>query len=321
MKKKGWQGVSNPFIKPMKKSLPIAVSIVSYHLSRLLFHKDDSALQLAMYDEFKIHAEAFIDNFGGRLGDKITQVQLTKIFKSVFKDMATKLDDFDSLSRAVHRVNSKEYLLIWGRNRYRFYKGSYEDRKGALVALAKAMTAQGVPDGATAVMEYHAEIIDNHSKQQVRMAKVGTDTISVYELRKILIKKLNKNRGTLIHIFGDSDYCEDIVKRYFPINLMGNKNDPGHHQLIIPKADFRKICIHLFKSTEKIEILAEDADIWICLADNANHPITSGFLAKKGIKYVIYPNQLGDLTKKYVIATNASLTESSDLIFNIRKGK
>ncbi len=319
--KKGWTGASNVFAYVLDRSIVLAVMIISYHLSRLFAHKGEGASQLAMYNDFEPSATSFLQFVGTKKGDITAQKELTKEFESEFKDMASKLDEFDSLTRDVHPVNSSKYNLIWGTNRYKYYQGSYDDRIASLFGLANEMTNQTVPLGAAAVLEYRTEIMDKHTAQRNRMVTVGNDKFSLSDLRYILSKKLNKNRGGLLFRYGDLDNCEELVKSYFPINLLGDHGMSGHYQMIVSKGDFDRVCIHLAKKGEKYYILAKGADLWISSADNSDNPVASGFLAKDGIPYTIEPEEIGDITKKFIMATNLNLTSSADLIFNIVKSK
>ncbi|MEI6489293.1 MAG: hypothetical protein WCP52_10035 [Bacteroidota bacterium] len=319
MKKTGWKGSSNPFIYSMERSLQNAVSIIVYHLYRLLAHKGESAGHLAMYTDFEPAATIVINLASKKTGDKESQSVLTADFESVFRDMSTKLDDFDSLVRAVHHVNTTPYNLIMGRTRDRFYNGSYEERIGALKAMEDIMTAQLVPLGAAAVKAYRLEIEARHEAQQLAMTEVGNDATDLMTNLAICTKKLNKNRGWLIFNHGDDDNCQAIVNTYYPLNLLGDRSAKGHYQLIVPKAEFRRICIHTFLPGESVDLVIGDADVWISMADDATHAIASGYRAVAGSTVTVNPTVFGDLTKKYVIATNASLTTSSDVIFNIVK--
>jgi hypothetical protein len=315
----GWTGAMNPFIKSMERSVAIAVLIVSYHLSRLLAHKDEGVWQLAMYNDFQTQANNFITMAGTKSGDLETQTVLTGVFESVFQDMAVKLGELDDLVRPVHGVHTNEYNLIWGRTLNRFYHGTYEDRIGALTTLAADMTTYTVPDGNIAVLAYIAEINAAHLAQRNRMTKEGNDAIAVNELRTTLTRKLYKNLGGLIFNFGDLADCEAKVKKYFPLNLVGDHFQKGHYQLIVPKGEFRRICIHTFKEGEMVFVSASGANVWISLADNADHAVYEGYLANDNDPQTIAPAVIGDLEKKYLIATNANLEESCDLIFNIIK--
>ena len=319
MSHKGWSGAANVMIASMEKSLENAVNIVVFHLYWLELHKDDGEMQMAMYMDFLPKATNFINAVSAQTGDKEAQTVLTEALESVFMDMSPNLDNFDSLTRDVHHVNTEEYNIIWGRNRNRFYEGSYEQRLGALLALSTEMTSQTVPLGSAAVLAYRTLIMNKQANQKARMSKVGEDNTSVEELRQILIKKLNKNRGGLIYLFGDDDDCQKHVNQYFPLSLMGDRSVWGHYQLMIPKGDFRKICMHLFKTGEKIEITPMGSDIWICSADNTNNPMASGYKAIDGQTVTINPTLIGDLNKKIIMATNMNLTSQCNLIFNIIK--
>ena len=319
--KKGSRLAANIFIAALEKGVSVAVLIISYHLSRLEAHKGEGAWQLAMYNDFLALATEFINIAGTKGGDLETQVMLTKIFESVFKDLPGKLDELDSLTRDIHPVNSDEYNLIWGRNRNRFYEGTYADRIGALFALATEMTTQGVPLGAAAALDCRTEIMAKQSSQRTRMTKVGNDAIRVDELRTLLSRKLYKNMGGLIFNFGDLEDCEEKVKKYYPLNLLGDHFQHGHYQFMVALAELKRVCIHLPKKGEQYYILVTGGDALIGSADNADYPITSGYLAKDGVGAYVDPEQIGDLTKKVIVVLNKSLTSSVDLIFNIIKAK
>jgi len=317
----GWSGVSNPFENPMNASIPNSVGIVTYVNEMLYAHKGDGPLQLAMYNDFSVPAGAYIALFGDRTGDQAAQVELTDIFKIEFKDMAAQIKKFKKFVLDIYDEDSDEYRIIWGKNLNRFYRGSYDSRIGALQGLATKMTEKTVPLGAAAVLAFRTNIITKHATQHVGMDQVGNDTNSVYSSRKVLIKKLNKVRGILLGIYGDDDDCEAKVKRFFPVNLLGNRFVPGHHQLLVPKASFRRVCIHLPKKGETYEALVTGGDVWVATADNSNNPVASGYLFKDGVKVIIDPEDIGDITKKFIMATNVSLTTTVDLIFNIIKAK
>ncbi len=317
--KTGYQGSSNPCIKPMEQSIENAVNIVVYQLNRLIERQGDGAGFLAMLNDFQPEANNFLNLTGAQTGDKEAQVILTADFESEFSEMAPQLDGFDSLLRIVHAVGTTPYNLVMGRTRDRFYHGSYEMRIAALLGMSNEMTAQTVPDGATAVIAYRDGIILKHATQSAKIGQVGNDGSSVNTLRNSLIKKLNKNRGWLLFNYAMADDCEEQVNKFYPTNIMGDRSIKGHYQLIVPKVDFRKVCIHIFKADEMIDIEVGDADVWLSTADNANNAVPSGYKAVAHSILRINPSVLGDLTKKYIIATNVNMTTSTDLIFNIVK--
>jgi len=319
--KSGWRGASNIFEAPMNKSIQNAMSIVTFHQTILNIHKSEGAWQQVMFDDFDPLANDFLHAKGTHMGNYESQKAQTKFFVSAFKEMKSKLDHFDTLTRQIHAVNSDEYKMIWGKTRYRFYHGSYQIRLIHLLGLAQLMTAQEVPLGADAVMEYHDSIAERQQEQQNYMSKSDSGGIDINALRNILIKKLNKNRNGLMYFLGDENNCESLVKTYFPLNLLGNHSMKGHHQLIVPKRDFRRVAIHIFKEGEKIKIVVYGSDVWIYTADSAKRFTKSGYRAINGETVIIDPSELGDLSKKFIMATNDSNTASCNLIFNILKPK
>jgi hypothetical protein len=319
MKKAGWQGGANIFIISMEASLENALNIVVYHLYILTARQGEGAGFLAMLNDFSPDALLFINAVGVLTGDKEAKVILTDAFESEFKDMPAKLDEIDSLVRLVWAVGTDEYNLIMGRTRDRFYQGAYEQRLAALEGMATEMTTQGVPDGATAALAYRTLIKNRRLTQSTRMDKVGTDNTSINALRDRLTAKLNKNRGWLIFNYAEQADFQKQINAFFPLNLLGDRSVKGHYQLITPKADFRKICIHQFKEGEMVEIIVGAANVWISMADDATLPMPLNYKAIALSHVTVDPSVFGDLTKKYVMATNTDLTTSSDIIFNIIK--
>ena len=110
MKKSGWQGAANPFVISMERSNENALNINSYHWTKLDIHKGDGPSQLAMFNDYDVPSQIFTNLLGKQTGDKVAQKSLTGFFESEFRDMSTKLDEFDSLTRDVHKVNTDEYL-------------------------------------------------------------------------------------------------------------------------------------------------------------------------------------------------------------------
>ena len=319
--RKGFNGSFNVFTSGMERSLQNAVNIIAYVLARLFLHKGDGAMQLSMYTEMKTPGESFIQKASDKIGDKEIQAIDTEEYESEFKDMSTKLNEFETLVIQVFAINSSEYNKILGRTRNRFYRGSYLDRVGALKAMAKEMNNQGATDAADAVLAYITEIEAKHKEQISLMDRVSADRAAIENLRNTLIKKLYKVYGGLMYIYGDEDNSQQLVDSFFPINLLGERTQFGLYQLIVPSADFRRICIHLFQENEMVEVLAVGSDCWISTADNVISPIASGFMAKDGVSGIIDPKLFGDLSKKIIMATNVNLTSSCDLIFNIIKAK
>jgi len=319
MAKLGWQGSGNPLIRPMEESVANANNIVIYHYDVLTIRQGEDAGILAMHTDLKPHVLTLESLLGKQESDKPAQTAQTDNAESAFAQMASKLDEFEVLTTAIHPLHSLPYNIIWGNNRNRFYNGTYLQRLSSLVGLAASMTAQAVPLGAAAVTAYHDDIKARQLAQKKMIVATGDDSLKIKETIQILIKKLNKNLGWLKFYFGDEDDCQASINEFFPLNLITNKSSKGHYQLLVPKGDFRKICIHTFKTGEKIDIKVGASDVWISTANDASSPIPSGYKAIAGSTVTIDPSLLGDLTKKYIMATNVNLTTTCDLIFNIVK--
>jgi len=317
----GWTGGKNPIRFSMEKSVDNSTGITRYFLIRADANKGVSPAMLAMYNEFKVPAEAYLDKVGDRTGDESAQVQLTGIVKVKIKEMAPNLKKFNRLVLDIYEEDSDEYKLIWGKNRNRFYNGSFESRIEALTGLAAEMTTQAVPLGATAVLNAKTELLAKYGTQQTRMNKVDADTAAIISQREYLIKLLFKCYGVLIQTYGLNDNAEELIQQFFPLNLMGNRIVFGHHQLLVPMGSFRRVCIRTFKKGDTIEVLVIGGDVWLALTDNSDNPVTSGYLAKDGMKAIITPEDMGDIADKFVMATNVNLTKTVDLIFNIIKAK
>jgi len=317
----GWTGGKNPIKFSMEQSVDNSTGITRYVLIRFDAHKGDSPAMLAMYNELKPPAETYLDLVGDRTGDESAQVQLTGIVKLKIKEMAPSLKKFNRLVLDIYEEDSDEYKLIWGANRNRFYRGSFESRIQALTGMAAEMTTQAVPLGTAAVSTFKTELLAKYGTQQTRMNKVDGDTAEIITQRDFLSKLIFKCLGVLIQAYGLLDNSEELIKQFFPLNLMGNRIVFGHHQLLVPMGSFRRVCIRTFKHGDTIEVLVIGGDVWLALTNNSNNPAATGYLAKDGNKVIITPEDMGDIADKFVMATNVNLTKTVDLIFNIIKAK
>ncbi len=316
----GWLGSRNPFKRPMEESMENAVNISVYELEKYLAWKDNADPGfMAMYTDVKADIESLIEMNGQQEEKSTISGAQTDDLEALFTDMKPNLDEFDGLTRAIHAKGSLDYNSIWGANRYRFYKEGYQQRIAALTGLASNMTTFGVPLGAAAVTAYKEQLRLRRLAQHTAIGAGVDNSIAMKALVKILVKKFNKCRGWLNFHYAMADDCEAQVDSFFPLNLLRDHSNNGHYQLIVPSGDIRKVCIHLFKAGEMVELIIGDKDVWICTADDSHHPCTTGYLAIAGSHEIVDPTVFGDLTKKFVMGTNNNLTGSTDVIFNIIK--
>jgi len=318
MAEQGWDG-SHDFIKAsMKYSMDNAEGIVDYYKNKVTQHQLDDPGILNLKNLVTPKAVQFIDLCGKYSGDVSGKLAQTSAKDVLIGDMRERMTAAKNIVIPVHGLGTLEYEIIYAGGLDDLYNGTYNQVIARLLGIANKMTLQSVPAAALYVNNYRTEIMNRHTSQQNDIQMITDDSILMKSLVVDLGRIINCGRGWLIFHFGGIENYETTVDSYFPLNLL-RTHSTGHYQRIIPAAEFRRMCIHIFKPGERAELIVGDKDVWVSTAEDANHPQATGYHALAGSNVTIDPLLMGDPLKKYVIATNVDLTDSTDLIFNIIK--
>jgi hypothetical protein len=314
-----WLG-SHDYISPsMGQSFDNAEGIVDWYINKLTQHQGDDLGILALLTAISTKGTQFLDIIGKYSGDIDAKLAQTGDKNILIHDMKDNYHASQNIVIPVHGIDSLEFKAIYGGGTDDLYNGTYNQIVAKLAGIATNMTNNGVPAGATFINAYRTTIINRHNAQQQAIQLIADDIILARQLVAQLSTLINGGRGWLTFYYTGiaSDY-EPLVNVFFALNLLKN-HATGHYQRIIPAASFRRMCIHIFKPGEMVELIIGAENCWISTALDADHPVQNGYNAIAGSHVTVNPSVFGDPTKKFIIATNESLTANTDVIFNIIK--
>jgi hypothetical protein len=313
-----WLG-SHDYITPsMNASMENAEGIVDYYLNKVTAHQGDNAGILALKNAVATKAGQFLDiraKYSGDIGAKLAQ---TEDQNSIRGDMKDTLWEAFNLVIPINGKGTLGFNTIYANGTDELYNGKHLNMVAGLGGLSNLMNANGCAAAGTVISNYRTTIINRHTAQQTAIQLINDDVISEKQLVTDLSAIINQGRGYLIFNYGGTVGYEASVNMYFPLNLL-QSHPTGHYQRIIPAGSFRRMCIHIFKPGEMAELIVGDKDVWVSTAADADHPQPTGYYAIAGSHVTVNPSVFGDPAKKFIIATNLDLTDSTDLIFNIIK--
>ena len=318
-----WQGSHDMFHGPMKESVENALGIVTYTHDVLYTYQASPPhpLFVTIYGETHIGFQALLDAMGLKYSMFSTKIGSTDLVETKYMIFSERLDHFDDLIRAVYGKRTNEYKSIWGNDRNRFYRGSYENREVALKGLATAMgTFSGLTAAAAEVMAYHDDLKAARTAQHGFIGDYNTDSSDVIDAVNALILQQNRNLGFLRFFYSLGPDPQKKINSFFDLSKIMNHGHDKKYLKHIPAAGFVKICIHHTKPTDKFRILVDGTeDAYISSAIDNNTPgKTTDFKATAGVQYEKPSTQvLSDLTKTHIIATNSSLTTATHIVFEI----
>ena len=318
-----WQASHNPFRAAMEESVENALGIATYTCNMLFANKDNSDAGFGiLYSETDALHNALLDALGIKGSRESSKTATTEQLDLLFQNMKEKLDHFDDLIRPVFGKNTLEYKTLWGNNRNRFYRGSFEQRESALKGFATAMQAYSdLTDVADEVIHYYKSLHLALEAQQVLKGDFKSDSIEVRNAIEALIIQQDRILGWLKFYYASHADAQLKVSAFFDISKIINHGNNKNYSIHIPIGGFVKVCRHTFKPTDKVKITIDGTeDVWIGLTadgkapanqSNAFHAVAGTTIEKPASE--IFP----DFTHRVVTASNSSLTSPSHLVFEI----
>lgn len=323
METTNWLASSNQLRAAMEESVENALGISTYTRNALLLRKNDPNPGFGViYNETDGKHEALLEALGIKEGSDSTQIGNTKYVELVYADMSFKLNHFDDMIRPVFGKNTFEYNTIWGANRNRFYRGSYEQRETAVKGLAAAMH----PHAALAAVE--AEVLDYYNKlKNAREAQQGvisgtkTYGANVFTAIEALILQQDRNLGWLKFYHALMDDPQAKVNAFFDLSKIINHSNNKVYPCHVPIGGKVRVCRHAFKTTDKIKITVdgtEDVLLFLVPDSSWNLDPTKGYLVPAGTIIEKMATEIfEDLTHKQVMGLNKSNISPSHFEFEI----
>ena len=327
MKTTDWIGSRNPFRAAMEASVSNALSIGTYTNNVLYANRNNPDPGfMALYNETNISMEMLRNAMGAKGSVASAKGATTKYMKSEFKNMKDKLNHFDDLIRPVLGSGSSDYRSVWGKNRNRFYHGSYASRAIALVGFAGGL--ERFPALASAVVEvneYHDKLIDSRCSQAGLIGSFKHNSVAVKNAVEDLILQMERNLSWLRFFYARVPGGRSKVNAFFDIKRImrhANRKAYVHHVAI---SGHVKVCRHQFKETDRIKITVDGlADLYFFLIANSKMhfpDINKTYCAKAGTIIELPAKEIfPDFTHKQVMVYNLNPEKDSHYIFEVILG-
>jgi len=318
-----WQGSRNALRAAMEESVENALGISTYTRNALFARKDDPDPGFGViFAETDEKYNVLLQSMGIKEGADSTQTGYTKNVEKVYEDMAVKLNHFDDLVRPIFAYGTLEYNTIWGPNRNRFYRGSYEQRENAVQGMAKAMNQYpALAAVEVKVLEYYNVLKTARESQQGLISGAKTYGREVFVAIEDLILQLDRDLGWLKFYYALQDDAQGKVNAFFDLSKIINHNNNKVYPCHIPIDGNVRVCLHTFKETDRIKIMADGSeDFYLFLVVDSKwnldpqkgYRVTAGTIIEKPVKE-IFP----DLTYRQVMALNSSNVKPTHFVFEI----
>jgi hypothetical protein len=211
---------------------------------------------------------------------------------------------------------SEEYdrLLIGGSTP--FYNGSRAlrfIRVNALITAIGDITALATLKAQ--IQDYADALSGKKTIQTVKKKNVKIDTVEINVLKDNCTSALWYVYLGLLMLFIDTPAA---ALAFLPMDLIYKAANQKIYTLLVPSASLRKICIHLFKEGEMVQMTNNrSVDLKIGLALNAKATVLIWYTLRAGQTVTINPRLLGDVAMKYVMTENEDIDITGDITFII----
>ncbi len=306
----------NPFKKAMSSSVPNAVEISQSLVDSLTIPAETNEDIEALLDYYSPKNTALQQEAALQKANVIFRTSATKQLVLTIKGEKAELTDWIKQISDVYPKDTEEYdrLLIDGASS--FYVGSRTNR---LIRINALITAIG-SDASLATVKaqiqvYATALAGKKATQSVDKQKVSDDSVDVSEL-------VNDCANGLWYV-----YCgliqlniehPEVALAFFPMQLIYKASNEKRYTLLVPAHIIKKICIHTFKTGETVTLTNNSTqELKVGLASAAKGNVLVWYTLAPSQTVTINPNLLGNLTNRYVMVKNESLTERGDITFVI----
>ncbi len=318
-----WQGSHNSLRSPMEETIENGFGIVTYTRNALFAYKDNVEPGFnVIYMETDAAYNALCAALGVKGGTDTTKQANTENVEAVYAKMKVNLDHFDDLVRPVFGKNTLQYKTIWGTDRNRFYRGSYEQRESALKSLATVMgNYTGLTAVITLVNAYYLECKNARQAQQGLITNFKNQGSDVHATMETCILQMDRNLGWLKFFYALQPDAQAKVNAFFDLNKIINHANNKIYIAHVPIGGFAALCRHQFVATDRIIIKVdgpEDALVGLSINSHTSCDPATAFLAAAGtVTDKLAGDIFPDFTNKQVIVLNTSQTTATHITFEI----
>ncbi|MEI8203937.1 MAG: hypothetical protein WCH34_13035 [Bacteroidota bacterium] len=312
-----WIGSRDLFKLPMLESVENALAISTFTDIKLFDNKGIAPGILALYNEHHPKQLTLLNSMG--IKESIGNIKYgdTKDVEKSYGKMSENLNSADDLIRPVFGINTSEYLKIWGHNRNRFYRGSYELREIALGGMITVMeTYSGLDDAIALISGYRDELKALRTSQISSIGTYTTDGIDVKNAVAALILQQNRNLGWIRYYYSLQPNAQQMIESYFDLSKIVNHSHERIYVAHVPEGGYIKLFRHHFKSTDRLLITVDGPeDAYLCLATNSKtvckttpYRCISGTTVNK-----LATEVFNSLTENCVMVTNTSYINATHI--------
>lgn len=306
----------NPFKKAMESSIPNAVEISQSVTDSLINSPVTDPRITALKNNLVPKNTAFSIDASAQAADVITKIAATRQVVITGKGMRVAYNSWTKQIFNVHDKGSPEAdrLLIGGAKG--FYTGTRAKRLIRVNALITAIGSEVALAAVKAEIQLYATALaTTKATQTAGKAAVTSDTTDINVLRDVCTKALWYTYAGLLMVFIDTP---SKALAYFPMNFIYQAANQKTYKLLVPAATIKKICIHTFKIGETVLMTNNGTvDLKIGLARNTKTAVAVWYTLPAGKTVTINPDELGDVTLKYVMVKNEDLVTTGDITFTI----
>ena len=318
-----WQGSRNCFRIPMGDSYENGLIILTFTRNMFyLFRSNPNPGFNILYLETNGKLNILETAMGLKVTDGSEKTGQTDIVEELYKTMRSKLNGFDDEVRPFFGKESSTYKTIWGANRNRFYRGSYESRENAMLGLAGSFGGHTELTDATAdATAFYNALKSARETQQGAKGSYKGDNIAVNTAMEAGILQQHRNLGWLNFYYALLPNAQASVNAFFPLeNIINHSHNKIYHVHIGPGGKVA-VALHSWKGTDRLNIYVDGKhDALICNQKNTKMEFDyeNAFRARTGIIIDKLANEVfTDLTLRQVMAVNTSADEETHLIFEI----
>ena len=318
-----WQGSRNCLRVPMAETLENGLGIITYTRNALyaFIGNQNPGFNIIYLETDAVYAN-LCDKLGIKGGTDTTKQANTENVEAVYAKMKVNLDHFDDLVRPVFGKNTLQYKTIWGSDRNRFYRGSYEQRESALNSMATAMANyQGLTAVIAVVHAYFLECKNARQGQQGLITNFRNQGADVYIAMEACILQMDRNLGWLKFFYALQPDAQAKVNSFFDISKIMHHTHNRIYVAHIPIGGFVALCRRQFVATDRIIIKVdgpEDAYVGLSIDSHTPcDPATAFLAASSTVTDKLAGEIFPDFTNKQVIVLNTSLTTATHIVFEI----
>jgi len=318
-----WQGSRNCLRGAMEESYDNGLIIITYTRNQLYLYRSNPN---PGFNLIYLETNAVLNTLETKMGRKTTdgseKTGQTESVVELYKTMRSMLNGFDDQVRAVFGKESSTYKTIWGLNRNRFYRGSYESRENAMLGLAGSFAAHTeLVDVAADATDFYNKLKSARETQQGAIGSFKGDSTAIKAAMEAAILQQHRNVGWLNFYYALLPNPQQNVNNFFPLENIINHTHSKIYKVHFAAGGKNDIALRSWKETDRVKFYVDgNTDVLLGLQKNTKMPFDydNAFRARKGVMYDKSIKEVfSDLKLRQLMGVNTSADEATHIVFEI----